>query len=85
MAWSAQTGGGLLYLRGLPFTINGNGSYGGPAINYWHSLAQAGAGVSALWGIGNDYVYFYNLGNPSASTISIQTSGSIIVCGAYYI
>ena len=85
VAWTAATGTGVLYLRNLPYSSSINGSYGGPAINYWHNLTQAGAGVSALWGIGNDYIYFYNLGNPSASSISMQSSGSIIVGGAYYI
>ena len=85
VAWSAATGTGGLYVRGLPYTIGSSVSYGGPAINYWHNITQAGAGVNAIWGVGNDFVYFYNTGNPTASAVSIVTAGSVILCGAYYI
>ena len=83
--WNAITGSGPLYLGGMPYAISSSSSYGGPAVNYWHNLSQAGNGVSSLWGVGSSFAYFYNMGNTVASAINIQSSGSIIIGGAYYI
>jgi len=82
--WNAATGFGPIHLGGLPYNISSHQSYGGPAINYWHLIGQAGNGVSSLWGIGSDHCYFYNMGSSSATGINLTSTGSIIVSGAYY-
>ena len=83
--WNSITGSGSLHVGGLPYFISSTQSYGGPAVNYWHNIGQAGNGVSALWGVGSNYVYFYNMGSPTAHGINITSNGSIIIGGAYYI
>ena len=88
ISWTASTGAGGLYIRGLPYAISGYQAYGGPAVNYWHQMNPGPCnGIGALWGVSNDYVYFYSnsVSGGNAASVPVEAAGSIIVGGSYYI
>ena len=88
IAWTGHTGTGGLYIRGLPYNIVNYAAYGGPSVNYWNQMNPGPCnGISALWGIGSDYVYFYtnSVSGGAAASVLVQPLGSIIICGSYYV
>ena len=88
VGWTGHTGTGALYVSGLPYNIVNYAAYGGPSVNYWNQMNPGPCnGISALWGIGSNYVYFYtnSVSGGSAASIAVQPLGSIIICGSYYV
>ena len=84
--FSSHTGTGALYLYGLPYTINNGQIYGGPAINYWNQITvSSGASPHAIFANNNTYIYFYQQLAGAASSISMVSSGGIILSGSYSI
>ena len=83
-AWTGHTGSGGLQIHGLPFTVNNQSIYGGPAINYWTQITlPSGASPHALFVNNGNHIYFYQQLAGAAAIISMTSSGSIIMAGAY--